>query len=75
MTTDEGGEEHDLVENAPTNSPVQTKITDCLRKELSVGCVCSTHIISKLQSHGLRDSRLRPRDRSELRSSGLLRSE
>ena len=32
-TNDEGGEEHDLAQNAPTKSPVQTKITDCLRKQ------------------------------------------
>ena len=33
LMTNEGGEEHDLVQNAPTKSPVQTKITDCLRKQ------------------------------------------
>ena len=33
MPNDEGGKEHDLAQNVPTNSPVQTKITDCLRKQ------------------------------------------
>jgi len=33
MTNDEGGEEHDLAQNAPTKSSVQTKITACLRKQ------------------------------------------
>jgi hypothetical protein len=33
MASDEGGEEYDLAQNVPTKYPVQTEITDCLRKE------------------------------------------